>query len=146
MTDQAEYTYDLFISYAEADRAWVEGYLLDALIQAGVRCHSEAAFALGVPRLLEFERAVYKNQRTLIVLPPASLADHMARLRERAGTDNRRPGRNVSSAADSDRAARKKQLPVRLSMLTTLDLSHPRHSKREFERLVWALQGPLPRR
>ena len=43
--------YDLFISYADADRAWVEGYLLDALTQAGVRCNSEAAFALGVPRL-----------------------------------------------------------------------------------------------
>ena len=29
--------HDLFVSYAEADRAWVEGYLLDALERAGVR-------------------------------------------------------------------------------------------------------------
>ena len=36
MTEQGEHIYDLFISYAEADRAWVEGYLLDALTQAGV--------------------------------------------------------------------------------------------------------------
>ena len=27
-------TYDLFVSYADADQAWVEGYLLDALNQA----------------------------------------------------------------------------------------------------------------
>lgn len=39
--------YDVFVSYAEADRAWVEGYLLDALTVAGVRVHLEAAFALG---------------------------------------------------------------------------------------------------
>lgn len=64
MTD-AEAAYELFISYAEADRAWVEGYLLDALTRAGVRCHSKAAFALGVPRLLEFERAVQRSQHTL---------------------------------------------------------------------------------
>ena len=58
MGEQAEISFDLFISYAEANSAWVEGYLLDALTRAGVRCHSEAAFALGVPRLLEFEHAV----------------------------------------------------------------------------------------
>jgi hypothetical protein len=43
--------YDLFVSYAQADRAWVEGYLLDALQAAGVAYHSEQAFALGAPRL-----------------------------------------------------------------------------------------------
>jgi len=31
---QAEHEYDLFISYAAADRPWVEGYLLDALTEA----------------------------------------------------------------------------------------------------------------
>ncbi|HUV90710.1 MAG TPA: toll/interleukin-1 receptor domain-containing protein, partial [Anaerolineae bacterium] len=75
MTDRVEFAYDLFISYAEAERAWVEGYLLDALTQAGVRCHTEAAFALGVPRLLEFERAVQESRRTLLVLSPAYLAE-----------------------------------------------------------------------
>jgi hypothetical protein len=43
---------------------------------------------------------------------------------------------------------------MRLGMLTTLDLSaslkagltHPRRAEREFDRLVQALQGPLPRR
>jgi len=38
------------------------------------------------------------------------------------------------------------RLPVRLSMLTTLDLAHPRRAGREFDRLLRALQGPLPRR
>jgi hypothetical protein len=75
MSEQTEYAYDLFISYADADRAWVEGYLLDALTQAGVRCHSEAAFALRVPCLLEFDRAIQQSRRTLLVLSPATLAE-----------------------------------------------------------------------
>ena len=36
--------YDVFISYADADRAWVDGFLIDGLERAGVRCHREAAF------------------------------------------------------------------------------------------------------
>src|SRR6187455_684361 len=71
-------THDIFISYAEADRAWVEGYLLNALTDAGVRYHSEAAFELGVPRVLAFERAVTESRRTLLVLSPAYLADGFA--------------------------------------------------------------------
>ncbi len=37
------------------------------------------------------------------------------------------------------------KLPVRLGMLATLDLAHPRRSEREVDRLTRALQGPLPR-
>ena len=50
--------HDVFIFYAEADRAWVDGFLLDALDEAGASFHSEDAFALGVPRLIESERAI----------------------------------------------------------------------------------------
>lgn len=35
-------------------------------------------------------------------------------------------------------------LPLRLQMLVTLDLSHPRRAEREWQRLIQALQGPLP--
>ena len=38
------------------------------------------------------------------------------------------------------------QLPTRLSMLTTLNMIHPRRAERELGRLIRALQGPLPRR
>ncbi len=41
MTERS--VHDLFVSYAEADEAWVEGYLLDALTAAGLKVHSEAA-------------------------------------------------------------------------------------------------------
>jgi hypothetical protein len=74
MAEQETTRYDLFVSYARADRAWVEGCLLDALQAAGVAYHSEQAFALGAPRLVEFERATQESARTLLVLSPAYLA------------------------------------------------------------------------
>ena len=73
----AQLPYDLFVSYVAADREWVEGYLLDALSTAGVRVHSEAAFALGAPRLEEFQRAVKQSTRTLLVLSQAYLSDSL---------------------------------------------------------------------
>jgi hypothetical protein len=39
--------YDLFVSYADADGEWVEGYLIDALQQAGVNYCSKETFTLG---------------------------------------------------------------------------------------------------
>jgi hypothetical protein len=38
-----------------------------------------------------------------------------------------------------------RQLPARLSMLTALNLAHPRRAEREFQRLLQALHAPLPR-
>ena len=76
--EQPEYLYDVFISYAEIDGAWVEGYLLDALDGAEINYHSEEAFALGVPRLLEFERAIQESKRTLLVLSPAYLSENLS--------------------------------------------------------------------
>lgn len=67
--------YDLFISYADTDRAWVEGYLLDSLKLAGVTYVTEAAFSLGSARLLEFERAIQQSRRTLLVISSAYLVD-----------------------------------------------------------------------
>ncbi len=70
--------YDLFISFADDDREWVEGYLLDALDQAGVRYLHAEAFRLGVPDVIEFQRAVKSSARTLLVLSPAYFASSMA--------------------------------------------------------------------
>ena len=59
--------YDYFVSYAAANRAWVEGYLLDALKHAGVTYHSGTSFALGAPHVTEFELAVRQSTRTLLI-------------------------------------------------------------------------------
>ncbi len=68
-------TWDLFVSYADADRAWAEGFLLDGLRAAGVRCLTQADFGLGARWGDEFERAAAQSPRVLLVLSHAYLAD-----------------------------------------------------------------------
>lgn len=65
--------YEVFVSYAEADRDWVEGHLLATLDVAGVR-YQRLSVGLGAPRLVEFERAVRESDKILLVLSPAYLA------------------------------------------------------------------------
>jgi len=144
--EQAGHTYDLFISYAEAERAWVEGYLLDALTQAGVRCHTEAAFGLGVPRLLEFERAVQESQRTLLVLSPAYLAEGFTQFTDLLAQSY---GLETATWPVIPLILRPVELPPRLALLTTLDATDPADWPQAIARLCAELQraapGPAPR-
>jgi WD40 repeat protein len=142
MTDeQGTQTYDLFISYAEADRAWVEGYLLDALLQAGVRCHSEAAFALGVPRLLEFERAVQQSQRVLLILSPAYLAEGFTQFADLLAQSY---GLETTTWPVIPLTLHPADLPPRLAMLTGLNATDPDTWPHVLERLLADLQRPVP--
>jgi WD40 repeat protein len=67
--------YDLFVSYIDADRGWVEGYLLDRMRSAGMRCLTQADFQLGAVWTAELERAVAQSSRVLLVLSAAYRAD-----------------------------------------------------------------------
>ncbi|MBW4502995.1 MAG: TIR domain-containing protein [Scytonema hyalinum WJT4-NPBG1] len=109
--------YDLFISYADADRPWVEGYLLDALTQAGVRHLSETAFRLGSPRIQEFQRAVQQSQRTLLVLSPAYLADSFNQFVDLLGQTY---GEETQTWPVIPLVLQPVQLPPRLAMLVQL--------------------------
>jgi len=109
--------YDLFISYADADRPWVEGYLLDALTQAGVRYLSETAFRLGAPRIQEFQRAVQQSQRTLLVLSPAYLADSFNQFVDLLGQTY---GEETQTWPVIPLVLQPVQLPPRLAMLVQL--------------------------
>lgn len=141
MAEGAEYTYDLFISYTEADRAWVEGYLLDALTQAGVRVQSEAAFALGAPRLLEFERAVQESRRTLLILSPAYLAEDFTQFAELLAQSY---GLETGTWSVIPLILHPVELPPRLSMLTHLDATDPDRWPEVVERLYAETQRPVP--
>lgn len=109
--------YDLFISYADADSSWVEGYLLDALTQAGVRYLSETAFRLGSPRIQEFQRAVQQSQRTLLVLSPAYLADSFNQFVDLLGQTY---GQETQTWPVIPLVLYPVQLPPRLAMLVQL--------------------------
>jgi hypothetical protein len=99
-----------------------------------------------VARVVGIERAIRQSRRTVIALSEAYLADHMADFQNVLG-------QTMGIAEGSYRLLpvrigpiNEERLPVRLSQLVTLDLTHPRRAEREFERLVRALKEPLPKR
>ena len=133
--------YDVFVSYAEADRSWVVGYLLDALQQGGVRINSEAAFALGRPRLLEFEDAIKKSRRIILVLSPAYLADgfdqYVDLLAQTYGLES-------ATWPVIPLVLHSATLPPRLALLTRLDATDPASHPDVIARLCKALEHPVP--
>lgn len=90
----APFTHDLFVSYASADKAWVSGGFVPALVRAGVRvCVDYECFALGGLLIEDMERAVLRSRYTVAVLSPAYLASGFAQfesvLAEHLGLEER---------------------------------------------------------
>lgn len=134
--------YSVFVSYADEDGAWVEGYLLNALEEAGLTCHSEAMFRLGVPRLIEFESAVKNSERTLLVISPAYLADNFVEfanlLFQSYGLDtNLWPVVGIILHPVQE-------LPMRLKMLECLDATDGTKQQKAIQRICENFQKPVP--
>ncbi len=140
-TEPAAATHDLFISYAEADRAWVDGFLIDALEQAGVKHHSEDAFALGVPRLVEFERAIKQSTRTLLILSPAYLADTFGQFVDVLVNSY---GMETATWPVIPLTLQAVELPPRLSQLVRLEAGTPDSQQRALAKLCAELKRPVP--
>ncbi|NEO94043.1 MAG: TIR domain-containing protein, partial [Moorea sp. SIO3G5] len=134
--------YDLFISYVDADRAWVEGYLLDALNQTNVRYHSKAAFALGAPRIAECQHAIEQSHSTLLVLSHAYLANDTNRfidlLAQSYGLD-----KGIWPVIPMIRD-KNIDLPPSLRMLKSLDATDEDEWEKAIERLCQDLQCSVP--
>jgi formylglycine-generating enzyme required for sulfatase activity len=136
--------YDLFVcyaDYADADRAWVEGYLFDALEKAEVRYLSEAAFDLGVPRLLEFERAIRQSQWTLLVCSPALLVDGFIQFTDLLALTY---GLETGTWPVIPLILRPVELPPRLAVLIALDATDPSDHDGVIKRLCTELRRPPP--
>jgi hypothetical protein len=142
------YRYDAYISYLdkEPDATWVWDTLLPKLEAAGLQVAvSGDSENPGIARVVNIERGIQQAKRTVVILSETYLTDRMAEFENtlgqtmgiQEGTYRLLPVK--ATPIDTSR------LPTRLSMLTTLDLSHPRRSEREFERLIQALRGQLPR-
>ena len=136
-----EPTYDLFVSYAESDRGWAEGYLFDALDAAGIHYVSEAAFELGAPRIHEFERAVRASRRTLLVITPAYLADAYAPFADLLAQTF---GVETGTWPVIPLTLEDAPLPPRLAMLVGLDATDREHWAPAITALCDALGRPLP--
>jgi hypothetical protein len=143
------FRYDVYISYVdkEPDVTWMWDTLLPRLEQAGLRIAvSGDVEKPGVARVVNIEQGITQSKRTIVVLSEAYLADNIAEFENVLV-------QTISIQEGSYRLLPIKfapidqnHLPTRLSMLTTLDLVHPRRAEREFDRLVKALLEPLPQR
>ncbi len=79
MTHQPDSRYDVFISYASTDRAWIRGELARRLEASGLRvCVDVRDFELGAPRATELERAILSSRKTVLILTPAYLESEWA--------------------------------------------------------------------
>lgn len=129
--------YDVFVSYAEADRAWVTETLLPALAASGLRvCQPERDFVLGRPKLINTEQAIDSSRHTLIVLTPAWLDS---------------TGQEFESllVQTTDPAGRQRKLiplllepcalPPRIATLTHADFTDPSQQGAQLKRLLHAL-------
>jgi hypothetical protein len=140
------YKYDVYVSYVdkEPDTTWVWDILLPRLEQSHLRIAiSGDTNTPGVARIVNMEDGIRQAKRTILVLSKAYLENYEATFENilgqtlgiQAGTYRLLP----IKALPFDPSV----LPMRLSMLTILNLEHPRRAEREFGRLIQALHEPL---
>jgi nucleoside phosphorylase len=128
---------DVYISYNDADEAWVSETLLPRLEAAGLTAILDYRdFEIGVPKLVNVERAVERSRHTLIVITPAWIADEwngfqslLAASDDPSGLD-RKLIPLILKPAD---------LPRRLAYLEPADLTNPARREAQMERLVRSL-------
>jgi hypothetical protein len=146
--DKDGFRYDAYVSYVDGgrDSVWVWDTLVPRLEQACLRVAvSGDVERRGVARVINIERGIKQSRRTLVVLSEAYLASTVATFENvlaqtldlLQGTWRVIP---VKIAPIEDA-----RLPTRLSMLSQVDLSHPRRADREFDILIDNLKEPLPR-
>ncbi|MGB8646998.1 MAG: SIR2 family protein [Anaerolineae bacterium] len=135
----AEPTYDVFISYCKADKQWVKVWLLARLEGAGLKvCIDYRDFAIGVPHLVNIERAVDGSRHTLIVMTPDWVTSEWNEFESLlVGT--------------GDPAARKQRLlplllkpcqpPARIAMLDCADLTNEEEREEQLARVLKLLGG-----
>jgi hypothetical protein len=133
--------YDVFISYSHADATWVREWLQPRLEAAGLRiCIDWRDFDVGVPSLINMERAVDHSRHTLLVLTPAWVASEWTVFEQL-----------LTQTADP--AARRRRLlplllqpcqpPRRIAMLSYADLTHKDTWDAELQRVIAAIRGEL---
>ncbi|CAO5155056.1 TIR domain-containing protein [Frankia sp. AiPs1] len=141
------FRHDVYVSYidVEPDATWVWTQLVPRLERAGLRVAVSGDVEVpGVARVVGVERGVRHSRRTLVLLSPRYLADGLAEfenaLAQTLGVDEGRYRLVPARIAPIGGAA----LPLRLGMLTAVNLTAGPRLEREFTRLLAALAAPLP--
>jgi hypothetical protein len=134
------FMYDAFLSFSQADRGWVYNTLLPHLERAGVRiCLPERDFALGRPRLVNIEEAIQHSRRTLLIMTPDWLADEWAGFEALLIHTSAPSGQQPRMLPIK---ARECEVPERLKVFETLDLTDSAQFTAQLERLVKTIVAP----
>jgi hypothetical protein len=147
--DEEGFRYDAYLSYVDRppDSAWVWETLVPRLEREGLRLAvSGASPDPGVPLVVGIERGIRQAKRTVVVLSEAYLEDNRADF-ENVLAQTLGIGEGAYRLLPVRfELINEERVPLRLSMLTVIDLTDPARADREFARLAAALRGPLPRR
>jgi len=147
--ERTNYRYDIFVSFAAADRDWVQGYLLPTLALSSERVitsqptSGSASFQLGAAIVSEFERAVTDSRFTVLVLSGAYLTDEWSAFGEQLAsfvTVAEQQNRLIPLLRERDRT-----LPLRIDFRVRLDCTEQRNWEAELGRLRRLLTQPEPK-
>src|SRR5262245_5311925 len=131
--------YDVFISYSSGDRDWVRQALIARLEQAGLSvCIDFRDFDVGVPALVNIERAVERSRATLLVLTPSWVRSEWTAF-ESLLLQHRDP------SGDQQRMLPllllRCDIPQRLGIFTHLDLTDPAEHGAQLARLIATIRN-----
>jgi hypothetical protein len=133
--------YDRFISYADVDLGWVEGYLLPALGVSSKRVIIERHIKIGSPVIAGLERVTSRSRYILLMVSPAGLVDESAPFSEQLAS-------HVSVAKQHDclipLMLEACALPLRVEFRVQVECAGAANGEAEFMRLCAPPDRPQP--
>jgi len=124
----------VFISYSHKDRKWVKDWLLPRLEENGLKVIIDFRdFQIGLPSLINMERAVERGSITLLVLTPNWVRSEWANFEALMLQSSDPIGLKGSIMPLMLRDC---ELPKRLSILTYANFKNPANWETEFSRLM----------
>ncbi|HEV8489952.1 MAG TPA: SUMF1/EgtB/PvdO family nonheme iron enzyme [Candidatus Limnocylindrales bacterium] len=133
------YRYDVFVSFADTEKAWVEGYLLRALGVPNDRILTRQDYTPGAVIAEEVVRAVEESRYTVLVLSPTFLDDRWAVFGERLATWTSVEGGKGRVVPVIREAV---EVPLQLQYIVKLDCTDERQWDAETDRLRTLLERP----
>jgi hypothetical protein len=130
--------YDAFVSHSSHDKFWVYGHLLCELEGAGLNvCIDRRDFDLGVPALVNMERAIERSRKTILVISPKWVESEWTNFESLMlqTSDLVNLGRRVLPLL-----LERCQIPLRLSIFTYADFTSQDYWGAEMNRLIAAIK------
>lgn len=149
LRDSNGFRYDAYISYVdrEPDSTFVWKTLVPRLKENGLRVAVSGDVEgknAGTYRVVNMERGIAEGKRTIVILSSTYLTDHITQFENVMGQmlglergEHRLLPVKITPLDES-------VYPLRLRILNKIDLSESHRSESEFQRLINALQGPVP--